>query len=66
VNKTLIYSAVFARYIIIILGFIFKPLFALLYALGHIGNIYLTNLTAFIHTTKQQIAYYDQQLKKDK
>ncbi len=64
--KAQIYSIVIARFFIIFVGYLFAALFFILQILGQIGTLYLTNLFAFITSTRQQIADFDNALIKRK
>jgi hypothetical protein len=61
-----IYAIVFARLLVIFVGYLCAVVFFLFTILGAIGDIYLTNHHAFITNTKALIAAFDKQLNQGK
>lgn len=61
-KKLIIYSIVFARLIILLVGFVFLPLFFLLAIILQIANLYLSSLFTFAISTKTIISGYDNEL----
>jgi hypothetical protein len=64
--KFKIYTEVFARYLLILIGYIFMAPIFLFSVLGWIGDWLQSSLFSFVASTKQAISAYDQLLNKSK
>jgi hypothetical protein len=65
-KKLTIYTIVFARLSILLIGFILLPVFFLIAIISQIANLYLSFLFAFVASTKTVVADYDNELKSKK
>lgn len=54
-KKLIIYSIVFARLIVLLIGFVFLPVFFLLAIILQIASLYLASLFTFVTSTKNFI-----------
>lgn len=54
-KKLTIYTIVFARLIVLLIGFIFLPVFFLLAIILQIASLYLSSLFTFVTSTKNFI-----------